>query len=321
VIRRIGHHLDFYHVAYFGEQHTAFDTYEELFVDSGSEFSKAAALQLVSEGFALEKIVISKPVRLFDAQGTGFVKPLQLREIFLEAHSKLGWKAGVCYSSYVDDQDGRELMLLLRGIDKKDPVRFSYVGNVNKWWPPSDTLAEMGVPTLAHLNSYNFFAYAFWTCGGGPTDIAKVYSDPVTFMGTELGETKEEIQDYIYQKYKGGKVKLLVSAFGATEMPVENGLDAEECGKKFVEFLQSNRYDGADIDFEDSLAFRNGTGEQWVSTFTRKVRQAFPFTILTHAPQAPYFSPPFGPNGSYTQINRLVGRYVDFYNVQFYNQG
>ena len=172
-----------------------------------------------------------------------------MRDILLEAHQKLGWRAGITYSSYTPDQTGNTLMLLLRGINNKDSIRLSYVSNVDKWWPPVDTLAQMGVPTLAANTTYNYFAYAFWTCGKGPEAITKVYHDPVAFLGTQLGETKEEIQDYIYSRYKNAGVKLMVSAFGATEEPVKEGLDAVTCGNTFVKYISENKLDGVDIDY------------------------------------------------------------------------
>lgn len=76
-----------------------------------------------------------------------------------------------------------------------------------------------------------------------------------------------------------------------------------------------------DIDYEDSEAFHNATGEDWVITFMRKLRSELPFHIISHAPQGPYFTPGFAPNGAYREINRLIGNSIDFYNVQFYNQG
>lgn len=48
----------------------------------------------------------------------------------------------------------------------------------------------MGVPTLAAKNIYNYFAYAFWTCKKGPEAISKVYNDPITFLGADLGKDK-----------------------------------------------------------------------------------------------------------------------------------
>jgi hypothetical protein len=97
-------------------------------------------LELVATGFELDKIVISKPTRLFDAQGLGFIEPLSLRDIFLKANKILKWRTGICYSSYLYDQDGKNLQLLLRGTNKADSIRFSYVDNVKTWWPPTATL-------------------------------------------------------------------------------------------------------------------------------------------------------------------------------------
>lgn len=79
----------------------------------------------------------------------------------------------------------------------------------------------MGAPTLATPNIYNYFAYAFWTCKSGPQAMSKVYSNPITYLGTDLGNTKSEIQSYIKDLYTNNSVKLLVSAFGASEFPVE----------------------------------------------------------------------------------------------------
>jgi hypothetical protein len=107
-------------------------------------------------------------------------------------------------------------MMVLRGINRTDSKRFVYVDNVNIWWPPQSTLAQMGVPTLAASNIYNYFAYSFWTCGHGPQGIAKLYNDPVTYLGTELGKNKIEIQTYIKGLYASASVKLLISAFGAS---------------------------------------------------------------------------------------------------------
>ena len=46
-----------------------------------------------------------------------------------------------------------------------------------------------------------------------------------------------------------------------------------------------------------------------------------PGHIITHAPQAPYFKEDHYRNGAYIKIHQEVGDLIDFYNVQFYNQG
>lgn len=49
--------------------------------------------------------------------------------------------------------------------------------------------------------------------------------------------------------------------------------------------------------------------------------------IITHAPQAPYFAPyiqgdaSLYPAGAYLTVDQEAGSLIDFYNIQFYNQG
>lgn len=112
-----------------------------------------------------------------------------------------------------------------------------------------------------------------------------------------------------------------MSAFGASEFPVSDGLNAVECGKKMVEFMGSNLIDGIDVDFEDNQAFKLNVAEQWVNVFMRQVRKTYPFHIISHAPQAPYFDANYTKSGAYLTINKVTGKFIDFYNVQFYNQG
>ena len=56
-------------------------------------------------------------------------------------------------------------------------------------------------------------------------------------------------------------------------------------------------------------------------TFTRKLRELLPDKIITHAPQGPYFKNDYYRNGGYITVDKEVGDMIDFYNVQFYNQG
>jgi len=86
--------------------------------------------------------------------------------------------------------------------------------------------------------------------------------------------------------------------------------------------VTNNKLDGVDIDYEDTQAFKAGTGEQWLITFTRRLRALLPLAIITHALQGPYFinSPSLFRNGAYRKVHAEVGSLIQFYNVQFYNQ-
>ena len=46
-----------------------------------------------------------------------------------------------------------------------------------------------------------------------------------------------------------------------------------------------------------------------------------PNHIVTHCPQAPYFKGEYYKNGGYVTVNKQVGDLINFYLIQFYNQG
>lgn len=96
------------------------------------------------------------------------------------------------------------------------PIRFTYINKIDSWWPPSATLAQMGVPSYAANHSFNYIALTFWTCADGPLNIAKVWNDPITYFGTQLGNDTQTVQTYIKRKYESRGISLLISAFGAS---------------------------------------------------------------------------------------------------------
>jgi chitinase len=122
------------------------------------------------------------------------------------------------------------------------------------------------------------------------------------------------------QKYNSAGKKILVSAFGATEMPTDSQ-DPVVCATNLGNFVINNNLDGADVDYEDNTAMNNGVGEAWLIAFTKQLRSILPGYIITHAPQAPYFCKECYINGGYATVHAQVGNLIDFYNIQFYNQG
>jgi chitinase len=68
---------------------------------------------------------------------------------------------------------------------------------------------------------------------------------------------------------------------------------------------------------------RDGSAENWLISFTQTLRQTLPQGqyIVTHAPVAPWFSAALYASGAYATVNAKVGNLIDWYNIQFYNQG
>ncbi|KAF8869289.1 hypothetical protein CPB84DRAFT_1027112 [Gymnopilus junonius] len=82
--------------------------------------------------------------------------------------------------------------------------------------------------------------------------------------------------------------------------------------------------DGIDVDYEDLNAFDAGDGKAgaWLISFTKQLRIQLPQEdtyLITHAPVAPWFSPPKWRGGGYLKIHSSVGSLIDWYNIQFYN--
>jgi len=120
-------------------------------------------------------------------------------------------------------------------------------------------------------------------------------------------------------------VNVIASAFQCCDDPT--GQDPWQTCSNLADFVLNNNLDGVDIDYETSSAFDSaGTGENWLITCTQALRSKLPACqyIITHAPQAPYFVADGNqsyPYGAYLTVDANVGNLIDWYNVQYYNQG
>lgn len=131
------------------------------------------------------------------------------------------------------------------------PVRFTYVNKIGCWWPPEKIAASMGVPGFATYHMYNYIALAFWTYQHGPVDAVFLWDDPLKYFGQDnpFGKTKEQVQLFLKNKYNQEGIKILISAFGATEFPTTLGIDPVACAVKLGNYVRQNNLDGVDIDW------------------------------------------------------------------------
>lgn len=74
-------------------------------------------------------------------------------------------------------------------------------------------------------------------------------------------------------------------------------------------------YTGAVIPVTDYYA----TFASWLGKLSKSIKDINPAFIVTHAPQTPYYHSDFG--NIYNLIEQNYGNYIDFYNIQYYNQG
>lgn len=91
----------------------------------------------------------------------------------------------------------------------------------------------------------------------------------------------------IKSQYNAAGIKLVVSAFGATETPTTSNADAADTANKMAAWVKQYGLDGIDVDYEDLAAMNagNGKAEAWLETFTKTLRSQLPQGqyILTHA--------------------------------------
>ncbi|KAI0633033.1 chitinase [Trametes polyzona] len=177
----------------------------------------------------------------------------------------------------------------------------------------TDAAVSGGVlPPLDQIQGFNVVNLAFLLTSG-PADQAKKWA------ALPAAQRKQ-----LKQQYNGAGVSLVVSAFGETEHPTSQ--DPATVANGLAQFVLDNDLDGIDVDYEEFTLMadpaQKGVGEAWLTTLTQTLRQKLPQGqfILSHAPVGPWFSPGFCPGGGYLTVDKNVGKLIDWYNIQFYNQ-
>jgi len=171
---------------------------------------------------------------------------------------------------------------------------------------------ETGPPDVSLLKGYNTYILSFWL-SSGPADQAAEW----------ISLTDDARANYI-SSYHAAGIKIMVSAFGATESPTSAGEDPVTTANNLAAWVKTYGLDGVDVDYEDFSAFNGGTTKavDWLVSFTKQLRSQLPAGqyIITHAPVAPWFEKGYQ-GGGYLAVDTAVGSLIDWYNIQFYNQG
>ncbi|KAF8182479.1 glycoside hydrolase superfamily [Mycena galopus ATCC 62051] len=169
-----------------------------------------------------------------------------------------------------------------------------------------------GLPAVSDLTGFNVFALSF------------VYAASQVDNAVIWAELDSATRASIKAEYAAAGISLIVSAFGSGPTPTSSGNDPTAAANYIANYVKTYGLDGVDIDYEDFSAIETaGTAVAWLTTLTTALRAQLPVGqyILTHAPVAPWFSPGLWPGNGYLGVNSAVGNLIDWYNVQFYNQG
>ncbi|KAI9060303.1 glycoside hydrolase family 18 protein [Trametes sanguinea] len=167
------------------------------------------------------------------------------------------------------------------------------------------------LPPASEMEGYTVVALSFLLVTGA-TDQAAAWE--------ELDNTTRQT---FKEEYNQAGISIIVSAFGSTDLPTR--ADPVGTADTMAQWVLDHELDGIDVDYEDfdAMKLQNGAAEKWLVTFTQTLRKKLPNGryILTHAPVAPWFSQQFSTSGAYLTVDTEVGSLIDWYNVQFYNQG
>ncbi|KAJ7504341.1 glycoside hydrolase family 18 protein [Mycena galericulata] len=176
-----------------------------------------------------------------------------------------------------------------------------------------DTPGTIGPPAVSAISGFNVFALSFLLVEGA-ADKAQEWT---SLTSSQRAALKAE--------YKAAGIKLIVSAFGSTDAPTTSGADPITTANTMAQWVKQFDLDGIDVDYEDFDAVNAGDGkaEAWIISFTTRLRTLLPQGqyIITHAPVAPWFSPNIWGGGGYLRVHESAGKLIDWYNIQFYNQG
>ncbi|KAI1787344.1 chitinase [Ganoderma leucocontextum] len=176
----------------------------------------------------------------------------------------------------------------------------------------ASAVGEDVLPPVDQMEGFNVVNLAFLQYDGA--------HDQALNWANLLAPKRQELK----AQYNDAGISLLVTAFGADDLPTTDGRDPTATADTMAQFVLNNDLDGIDVDYEELqlMLSKPGAGETWVSTFTQALRTHLPKGqfIITHAPVGPWFEPKFCSGGCYLTVHKNVGDLIDWYNVQFYNQ-
>ncbi|KAI5117051.1 hypothetical protein M0805_005290 [Coniferiporia weirii] len=186
---------------------------------------------------------------------------------------------------------------------------------------------ETGPPAVSEIDQIRWFYPKYWL------EMNTLAASALSFLlasgsadqATEWETLTAAQRTTIKSQYAAAGISLIVSAFGSTEAPTSSGFDPTDTANTIAAWVKEYDLDGVDVDYEDFNAMnaQDGSAENWLTTFTTQLRNQLPSGqyIITHAPVAPWFSPGKYTTGAYLTVDKNVGSLIDWYNIQFYNQG
>ncbi|KAJ7091500.1 glycoside hydrolase [Mycena belliarum] len=166
-----------------------------------------------------------------------------------------------------------------------------------------------GPPAPSEIKGYNVFILSFLLTEGA-WDKA---SEWTTLTAAQRATVKAQ--------YAAAGIRLLVSAFGSTDVPTTSGADPIATAVKMANWVIKYDLDGIDVDYESvielffSFPLKDSAVQEWLIKFTTQLREHLPQDeyIITHART---FTPGHYKGGGFLKVHASVGHLIDWYNIQ-----
>eukprot|EP01084_Bolivina_argentea_P029989 55636_1 len=236
------------------------------------------------------------------------------------------------------------LIILTDSYKISNPHFISHIEQLGAVWTVpynEELLSSLGVPGYSN-HPYNVLKFGAWNSGSEESVCASAaYAweylsawiiDPALRMNLtgSLHPTSNELRTAIKGIYDSHNITLFISAgnsylYTIFDYPQRDRRVATDVATSLSQYAVNYSYDGVDINWQEPLYFNhNGDGEIWLTNFTAVLYNTLSNEptkyYITHSPAAPSFGGTYT-QGAYLTVHTNVGHMIDWYNIQFCNQG
>jgi len=152
--------------------------------------------------------------------------------------------------------------------------RVTYIIKILGWSNAAILAQSLAIPESTSQPIYNHIIIGFWTIKYGPVTACLLWDNPIAYFGTSsiYGKDNKSIRTSFLQRYRSKGIKVFLGIFGNHELPATSKIDPITSAIKLASYVQEMGFDGIDINWNDNYAFDIGIAENWIISFTRKVK-------------------------------------------------
>lgn len=158
-------------------------------------------------------------------------------------------------------------------------------------------------------------------------EISDIYSMTQAFFGLTTKNQDDLLDNFVVGVSYGGAAAMPVPYSNTFDLPdskyrptSQGGKGAEGLAADLIKLCGTKLANYYDLDIEGiSQIPDNSPTTEFLGALCQALKAQNPTCVISHAPQTPYFDPSFG--SVYVNLYTTYGKYFDWYNIQYYNNG